>query len=79
MLARSITAIVALVTASAASAQWVPGMEITGQQVQVQTNGTMNTITFEPNGVARIARPALAPATRPRVTHARPESRVSIW
>ena len=57
MLARSITAIVALVTASAASAQWVPGMEITGQQVQVQTNGVMNTITFEPNGVARITSP----------------------
>jgi hypothetical protein len=58
MLARSITAIVALVTASAASAQWMPGMEITGQQVQVQTNGTMNTITFEPNGVARISSPS---------------------
>ena len=58
MLARSITAIVALVTASAASAQWVPGMEITGQQVQVQTNGVMNTITFEPNGVARISSPS---------------------
>lgn len=57
MLARSITAIVALVTASAASAQWVPGMEIMGQQVQVQTNGVMNTITFEPNGVARITSP----------------------
>jgi hypothetical protein len=57
MLARSITAMVALVTATAASAQWVPGMEITGQQVQVQTNGVMNTITFEPNGVARITSP----------------------
>jgi hypothetical protein len=32
-------------------------MEITGQQVQVQTNGVMNTITFEPNGVARITSP----------------------
>ncbi len=58
MLARSITAVVAVVTASAASAQWVPGMEITGQQVQVQTNGVMNTITFEPNGVARISSPS---------------------
>lgn len=57
MLARSITAMVALMTASAASAQWVPGMEIMGQQVQVQTNGVMNTITFEPNGVARITSP----------------------
>jgi hypothetical protein len=58
MLARSIFAIAALVTASAASAQWVPGMEITGQQVQVQTNGIMNTITFDPNGVARISSPS---------------------
>lgn len=57
MFARSMIAIAALVTASAASAQWVPGMEITGQQVQVQTNGVMNTITFEPNGVARITSP----------------------
>jgi hypothetical protein len=57
MLAKSITAIVALTTASAAAAQWIPGMEITGQQVQVQTNGVMNTITFEPNGVAHIASP----------------------
>jgi hypothetical protein len=58
MFARSITAIAALVTATAASAQWVPGMEITGQQVQVQTNGVLNTITFEPNGVARITSPS---------------------
>ena len=57
MFARSMIAIMALVTATAASAQWVPGMEITGQQVQVQTNGVMNTITFEPNGVARITSP----------------------
>lgn len=57
MLAKSITAIVAVSTASAAAAQWVPGMEITGQQVQVQTNGIVNTIVFEPNGVARISSP----------------------
>jgi hypothetical protein len=57
MLAKSITAIVALTTASAAAAQWVPGMEITGQQVQVQTNGVTNVITFEPNGVAHISSP----------------------
>jgi len=33
-------------------------MEITGQQVQVQTNGVVNTITFEPNGIAHIASPS---------------------
>jgi hypothetical protein len=58
MLARSIIAIIAISAASAANAQWVPGMEITGQQVQVQTNGIMNTITFAPNGVAHISSPS---------------------
>jgi hypothetical protein len=48
----------ALAMASAASAQWVPGMEITGQQVQVQTNGVLNTVTFESGGVAHISSPS---------------------
>jgi len=49
-------AAVPFVVASAAGAQnWVPGSEITGQQVQVTTNGVTNIVTFEPNGVARIS------------------------
>ena len=44
---------------AAASAQvWVPGSEITGQSIQVETNGVMNTVYFDPGGVARIATPS---------------------
>ncbi len=58
MFLRLTAAFVPLVMASAAAAQWVPGSEITGQQVQVQTNGVTNIITFEPNGMARISSPS---------------------
>ena len=43
---------------AAASAQWVPGAEITGQSIQVETNGIVNTVYFDPGGVARITTPA---------------------
>ena len=36
---------------------WVPGTEITGQSVQVETNGVTNTVFFDPGGVARIQTP----------------------
>ncbi|GAA4757781.1 hypothetical protein GCM10023264_27440 [Sphingomonas daechungensis] len=36
---------------------WVPGAEITGQSVQVETNGVTNTVFFDPGGVARIQTP----------------------
>jgi len=41
---------------SSASAQtaWVPGAEITGHAVQVETNGVMNTVYFDRGGAARI-------------------------
>jgi len=42
---------------SAAVAQWVPGSEIVGQSVQVETNGTVNTVYFDQGGTARIASP----------------------
>jgi hypothetical protein len=48
----------AALLASGASAQWVPGSEIAGQTVQVETNGVVNNITFEPGGTARIATPS---------------------
>jgi hypothetical protein len=36
---------------AAASAQtWTPGSEIVGQTVQVESNGTVNSITFQPGG-----------------------------
>ena len=40
-----------------AYAQWIPGSEIVGQSVQVETNGIVNTISFDPGGVARISSP----------------------
>ena len=58
MIIRSLIALAALSAGSAASAQWVPGSEIAGQQVQVQTNGVLNTVYFENGGVARISSPS---------------------
>ncbi|HEY8591352.1 MAG TPA: hypothetical protein VIL42_00630 [Sphingomicrobium sp.] len=58
MLARCAAAVAALSIASAAAAQWKPGMEIVGQQVQVQTNGILNTITFDAGGTAHISSPS---------------------
>ena len=66
MIARTLIALAALSSASIASAQWMPGVEITGQQVQVQTNGVLNTVYFESGGVAHITSPSgatVVPAT----------------
>lgn len=43
---------------TAAAAQWVPGSEIAGQTVQVETNGVVNNITFQPGGTATITTPS---------------------
>ena len=44
---------------AAASAQdWVPGSEIVGQSIVVETNGTANTIYFDVGGAARIVSPS---------------------
>lgn len=44
---------------------WAPGAEITGQSVQVVTNGVTNTVFFDPGGAARIQTPGgnMVPAT----------------
>ena len=42
---------------TAAYAQWTPGAELVGQSVQVETNGIVNTIYFDPGGAARILSP----------------------
>lgn len=47
----------ALAAPALAAAQWVPGSEIVGQSVQVETNGVVNTIYFDPGGTARIVSP----------------------
>ena len=45
--------------ASAASAESsTPGSEIVGQSVQVNTNGTVNTVYFDQGGAARIVTPS---------------------
>lgn len=60
-------ALAVFVAPAAAMAQpaWVPGSEITGQTVQVQTNGVMNTVYFGPGGSATITAPngQVVPAT----------------
>ena len=43
-----------LIAPAAAAAQWIPGSEITGQTVQVQTNGISNSVYFGPGGQATI-------------------------
>jgi hypothetical protein len=50
--------LVALSLSGMAAAQWTPGSELIGQSVQVETNGVVNTITFNADGTAGIATPA---------------------
>lgn len=49
----------------AAAQNWTPGSEIIGQSVQVETNGVVNTITFNGDGTAVITTPSgrAVPAT----------------
>lgn len=41
-------------SAVAAQTAWMPGAEITGHAVQVNTNGELSTVYFDPGGSARI-------------------------
>lgn len=56
---------VAPLTAAYAQAGWVPGSEITGQTLQVTTNGVTDTVMFGPGGQATITSPGgrVVPAT----------------
>jgi len=36
---------------------WIPGSEIAGQTVQIQTQGVLNTVYFAPDGTATITTP----------------------
>ena len=58
LVAASISGLALLVVPIAAHAQWVPGSEIVGQSVQVETNGVVNTVMFDAGGSARIMTPA---------------------
>jgi hypothetical protein len=50
-------ATVSLSAPVAAIAQWVPGSEIVGQTLQVETNGITNTVHFASGGAAHITSP----------------------
>jgi hypothetical protein len=67
MIARAVVGTLLLGASVAGFAQtgWVPGSEITGQSVQVSTNGVTNTVYLDPGGVARIQTPGgnVVPAT----------------
>ena len=52
-----IATLVAMPTAAVAQ-QWVPGTEISGQSIVVETNGVANTIYFDAGGAARIVSPS---------------------
>lgn len=55
---RVIAAVAAVAAPAAVSAQgWTPGAEITGQSVQVTTNGVANTLYFDAGGGLRIVTP----------------------
>ncbi len=57
--AAGVAGMAAIVAPSAASAQmWTPGAEIVGQSVQVNTNGSVNTVYFDQGGAARIMTPS---------------------
>lgn len=51
------SAVILPLSAASAQSAWVPGSEIVGQSVQVQTNGVTNTVYFDANGAARIVTP----------------------
>ena len=56
-LATALASAAVLFAPAAAFAQWVPGSEITGQTVMVQTNGVTNSVYFGPGGQATITTP----------------------
>lgn len=57
--AACVAGLAAIVAPSMAFAQmWTPASEIVGQPVQVNTNGTVNTVYFDQGGTARIMTPS---------------------
>lgn len=55
--ALGLAAVIAPLGAAVAQPVWTPGSEITGQTLQVTTNGTTNSVFFGPNGSATITSP----------------------
>ena len=56
-LASTIAGAAMLVGSATAFAQWVPGSEIVGQTLQVNTNGVANSVYLGPGGQATITTP----------------------
>ena len=54
----AVTALLAVPSATFAQTAWTPGSEVTGQPVQVTTNGVTNTVTLSPGGQVGIASPS---------------------
>ena len=52
------TALLIAVPAATVAQVWVPGSEIAGQSVVVETNGVANTVYFDNGGAARIVSPS---------------------
>ena len=52
-----VTSLLVAVPAATVAQVWVPGSEISGQSVVVETNGVANTVHFDAGGAARIVSP----------------------
>ena len=55
--ARLLVAALAVLPVAGVAQIWVPGTELIGQSVAVETNGTTNTVHFDARGAARIVSP----------------------
>ncbi|MDQ3477839.1 MAG: hypothetical protein M3438_01565 [Pseudomonadota bacterium] len=55
--AAALALVIAPAAGAVAQSGWVPGTEIVGQTLQVQTNGVTNTITLNADGTATIMTP----------------------
>lgn len=55
---RSLAAMLVALPVAATAQEWVPGAELIGQSVVVETNGISNVVHFDAGGSARIVSPA---------------------
>lgn len=55
---RLMIATIVVMPAAASAQAWVPGTEIVGQSIVVETNGVANTVYFDAGGAARIVSPS---------------------
>ena len=55
---KTVLAAMLFAPAAATAQEWVPGTEIVGQSIVVETGGVANTVYFDAGGAARIVSPA---------------------